>query len=115
MISDKIYGKGAFYVERSKTMKGINLCVECANYNFKKHKCTISKDYGYVADSFYKDCPRPDVEKVKRGSWVDAYISGVHHYRCTSCGEYTEAIWHSNFDYNFCPNCGAKMDGEKEK
>lgn len=92
-------------------MKGINLCVECANYNFKKHKCTISKDYGYVADSFYKDCPLPDVEKVKRGSWVDAYISGVHHYRCTSCGEYTEAIWHSNFDYNFCPNCGAKMDG----
>lgn len=32
------------------------------------------------------------------------------HYRCTACGEYIEATWMANFDYHFCPNCGAQMD-----
>lgn len=57
-----------------------------------------------------KDQPMVELAEVKHGKWTDAYISGVHHYRCTNCGEYIEAIWTANFDYNFCPNCGAKMD-----
>lgn len=56
-----------------------------------------------------------DVTEVKHGGWVDAYISGVHHYRCTNCGEYIEAIWTANFDYSYCPNCGALMNGGKEE
>lgn len=48
---------------------------------------------------------------VVQGKWINAYIGGVHHYRCSECGEYTEAVWHANFVYNFCPNCGARMDG----
>lgn len=54
--------------------------------------------------------PAADVAPVQRGSWVDADISGVQHYRCTACGEYIEATWMANFDYHFCPNCGAQMD-----
>ena len=54
--------------------------------------------------------PAADVAPVQRGSWVDADISGVQHYRCTACGEYIEATWMANFDYRFCPNCGAQMD-----
>lgn len=54
--------------------------------------------------------PAADVALVQRGSWVDADISGVQHYRCTACGEYIEATWMANFDYHFCPNCGAQMD-----
>ncbi len=55
--------------------------------------------------------PTADVAEVKHGKWINAYISGVHHYRCTNCGEYIEATWTSNFDYNYCPNCGADMRG----
>lgn len=53
--------------------------------------------------------PAADVKPVVRGKWINTYIQGVHHYRCTNCGEYIEAIWTANFDYNFCPNCGADM------
>lgn len=56
--------------------------------------------------------PAADVAPVRHGRWIDVYISGQHHYRCSECGEYTEAIWHSNFVYAYCPNCGAKMDLE---
>ena len=56
--------------------------------------------------------PAADVAPVRHGRWINAYIRGQHHYRCSGCGEYTEATWHSNFVYNYCPNCGAKMDLE---
>ena len=52
------------------------------------------------------------VAPVRHGKWINAYISGVHHLRCSECGEYTEATWHASFDYKYCPNCGAKMDAD---
>lgn len=43
-------------------MKGIKLCGECGNYNWKKHKCKIGCDDDSNAQaSFYGDCPLPDV------------------------------------------------------
>lgn len=59
--------------------------------------------------SVIAEIPAADVKPVAKGKWINAYIQGVHHYRCTNCGEYIEAIWTANFDYNFCPNCGADM------
>jgi len=59
--------------------------------------------------NFVRNLPTADVKPVIRGKWINTYIQGVHHYRCTNCGEYIEAIWMANFDYNFCPNCGADM------
>lgn len=52
-----------------------------------------------------------NVAPVRHGKWIDASISGVAHYRCTECGEYIEAVWTANFNYHYCPNCGARMDG----
>lgn len=49
-------------------------------------------------------------EPIKRGKWINAYIRDVHYLKCSECGEYTESIWHANFDYKYCPNCGAKME-----
>jgi len=61
--------------------------------------------------NFVRNLPTADVKPVIRGKWINTYIQGIHHYRCTNCGEYIEAIWTANFDYNFCPNCGADMRG----
>lgn len=55
--------------------------------------------------------PTAEVEPVRHGKWIGASISGIDHYRCTECGEYIESVWTSNFDYRYCPNCGARMDG----
>lgn len=67
--------------------------------------------YSELIHMLIRNQPTADVVEVKHGKWTDAYISGVHHYRCTNCGEYIEAIWTANFDYNYCPNCGARMNG----
>ena len=43
-------------------MKGIKLCGECANYDWKKHKCKIGcNDDSNAQAPFYGDCPLPDV------------------------------------------------------
>lgn len=43
-------------------MKGIKLCGECGNYDYKKHRCRIGcKDDSDAQASFYCDCPLPDV------------------------------------------------------
>ena len=48
-------------------MKGIKLCAECADYDKKKHRCrrgAIREDD--VQNTFYDDCPLPDVMHVVR-------------------------------------------------
>lgn len=43
-------------------MKGIKLCGECGNYDWKKHKCKIGcNDDSNAQAPFYGDCPLPDV------------------------------------------------------
>lgn len=51
---------------------------------------------------------------IQRGKWANSYSSGTHLYRCTECGEYIEAIWTGGYDFKYCPNCGARMDGGVE-
>ena len=51
-----------------------------------------------------------EVEPVVRGEWEKRELNFGVFYRCSICGETI-----SGFPmYKFCPNCGAKMDGEKE-
>lgn len=73
-----------------------------------------------------KKAPTADVVEVRHGEWVvDAYNGdeivrtpyAVHEHNepyCSLCGSY--ALLDGKEDYvpsNFCPRCGAKMDGER--
>lgn len=69
-----------------------------------------AKDFAQLTD----DIPTADVAEVKHGKWANAYSSGTNLYRCTECGEYIEAIWTGGYDFKYCPNCGAKMEGDTE-
>ena len=87
-----------------------------------------NKEYGITAVSFalervksyIQKLPAADVQEVKHGHWI-AEIRGLYHginllddknfkglsmYSCSKCGE--KVI----FKGNYCPNCGAKMDGK---
>jgi hypothetical protein len=89
----------------------------------KSHKCTRS--YKIEPDSkkgedihFFVDCPLPDVQPVKHGRWIDIYeYCKVHDLRPSGLEVY---YWCSKCDKaekktsDFCPNCGARMDGDKE-
>ena len=61
------------------------------------------------------DAPAADVAPVRHGRWIDAYpdiepnpmfMYGI----CSECG-FEQGI--SKY-LNYCPNCGAKMDGATE-
>ena len=60
------------------------------------------------------DCIRyidaADVAPVRHGRWIPAVHVGDCCYRCSECQFLRDAYL---LDIgNYCPNCGAKMDGE---
>ncbi len=59
--------------------------------------------------------PAADVAPAVHGRWDDSgrytFPSGSTAVRCTNCGcALTESEYHLN-NWNYCPVCGAKMDG----
>ena len=83
-------------------------------------------EWGFSRDTVERavtNAPTIEAEPVRHGEWVDRYGNKYanHLYECSVCGE--KALW--RFEVNalgneievqdlsdFCPNCGAKMDGE---
>ena len=59
-----------------------------------------------------EDVPTLDYAPVRHGEWIK--IPGSDK-TCSKCGEEYPTIDHRGFllTDNFCPNCGAKMDGGK--
>ena len=53
--------------------------------------------------------PTADVAPVVHGRWIekDKYTFGVM-YDCSICGD---RILDNGHSWNYCPNCGAKMNG----
>jgi hypothetical protein len=61
------------------------------------------------------EIPAADVAPVVHGRWDDSgrytFPSGATAVRCTNCGcALTESEYRLN-NWNYCPVCGAKMDG----
>ena len=61
-----------------------------------------------VIEAILEDAPPVDVKPVRHGRWVKR-TGGALGYDCTVCGK-SEVSNH--FDY--CPNCGARMDDEED-
>ena len=82
-------------------------CYNCRN--FKDMKC----DYCGTADYIYmiEDMPAADVAPVRHGRWEEA--SDGDGIVCPFCRtDFCTIIYDTEY-FNYCPNCGAKMD-EKE-
>lgn len=59
-----------------------------------------------------ESAPTIDAEPVRHGHWKkEPFLMGTT-YRCNLCGE-NYGMPHGIFD--FCPNCGAKMDEEDKE
>ena len=89
--------------------KMIERCIECAHYSQKSHKCMVceSKETD-PRDPFFDDCPLPDAEPVRHGTWEE-YPNSAYR-RCTSCKKEFEKAKFSIVAPR-CPICGAIMDG----
>ena len=85
-------------------------------YNVYKGKLTAgapnTENALYKASSIYAvidNAPSADVAQVRHGRWE---WDTEDIYRCSNCAEKShvkEVMGHPEWD--FCPNCGAKMDG----
>ena len=56
-----------------------------------------------------KHMPTADVQPVKHGRWIDNGICDSMLSACSICGYSCGA-----YSFNYCPNCGARMDGESK-
>ena len=63
----------------------------------------------YDAEKAIKDVPAADVVQVRHGKWT--HKPDVYGFvYCSEC----DYELHAN-STSFCPNCGAKMDGERKE
>ena len=84
------------YIDRGKAFDVLT--------EYYHHKTLIQKESLKEALS---RVPTADVAEVKRGRWKG---EGLGDYRCSLCGSIT-----THTRTNFCPNCGANMDGRKDE
>lgn len=55
--------------------------------------------------------PTADVEPVRHARWIPEENSDVY-FTCSYCGCEICTSWgYSDLEWNFCPECGYKMDG----
>ena len=64
------------------------------------------------------EAPPADVAEVKHGEWISASPCGYYDFYCSCCKEFAITYEDSNYREryhltDYCPFCGAKMDGGK--
>lgn len=57
-----------------------------------------------------EDASDIEVMEVRHGQWINNGDEYVPDIKCGLCGQ-RKPILLGNFSFNYCPNCGAKMDG----
>lgn len=81
-------------------------------------------DLGRVIEENIERFPAADVAPVVHGKWIgtwgDGYIEDeegnpqivYEEFECSNCGQ--EHLADGEPEWDYCPNCGARMDGEEE-
>jgi hypothetical protein len=65
----------------------------------------------YRAIKIIRDMPAVGVQPVKSGHWENT--NTPNHLRCSKCEIIHFIAQYPHGEINFCPNCGARMDGEQ--
>lgn len=81
-------------------------------YEHHLEMCNFSAD-GAVYDclEILDEAPTVDAEPVVHGHWIDDGVWDV----CSVCGRaFLKVHLNGNPTFNYCPNCGAKMNEEDE-
>ena len=97
----------AEYIEKEALMRRIKEihCAECDNYHgVRCRACWVDDTLDYIDSE-----TAADVTQVRHGWWIKYQIPPI--ICCSNCDWATD-VEEKNFQY--CPNCGAKMDGGAE-
>ena len=101
----------AEYIEREEWMRRIKEihCAECDSYHgVRCRACWIDDTLDYIDSE-----PAADVAPVRHGRWIlEREPDGKPYcFHCSVCDDDFHYIG-ITVAYDYCPNCGAKMDGE---
>ena len=106
----------AEYIEREALMRNfcgydLTKCVKYGNENAEQQHDSYSTMMMYEIAYEIEDAPAADVAPVVHGRWSKFYKSGnmVEEGFVSSCCD----MWNERRS-NFCPNCGARMDGDEK-
>ena len=90
------------------TEKEIKSCSDCIHYD----ACYKIEHYGQSPETTALLCElyidKNDVAPVKHGHWVKEKPDVLIHWHCSVC---KNCYYLEEPNANYCPNCGAKMDG----
>ena len=100
----------AEYIEREALIRRITEihCAECDSYNgVRCRACWVDDTLDYIDSE-----PAADVAEVVHGRWIHTDLA-AHWLGKDECSEctYHEKDRSDLSHFNYCPNCGAKMDG----
>ena len=92
----------AEYIEREALMKELSESLEPFNT-------------GSVFRTIRKQ-PAADVAPVVHGRWIGRPLCGNDNCRCSECGSWynIHVNLRGEITQKYCPNCGARMDGDRE-
>ena len=80
--------------------------------SYKKKCCKCAEEHRQLAE-WLKELKQLREQESKTGHWIslDDFRGKYNEngFMCSECGE------HSDFEENFCPNCGTKMKESKEE
>lgn len=70
-------------------------------------------EYDFVLWHDVMECinkvPEVDAEPIRHGHWI---LQANGHGMCSTCGIFVNLL--NGMTWEYCPNCGAKMDEERE-
>lgn len=81
---------------------------------YEKGITGILGDNSSIAD-IINEQPTADVQEVKRGKWLKLGNDPIDNKQwiCSECKGLTETAYYcGHCYYNYCPNCGASLDGD---
>lgn len=84
------------YIDRGALLEDIDAAMENGGVGF-----VIAR----TLRRYVKRQPTANVDTVRHGWWKDPAV-GVYGCLCSVCKKQSDNC------FNYCPNCGAKMDGE---
>lgn len=109
----------AEYIERATVIKALK-----DNVTEMEHHIYFGSNLGVPDDEIediVNEIPSADVEPVKHGRWQE--VGGTpkgQMFHCSICHKVAyfpqptrDKTWKKQCPYTYCPNCGAKMDGEE--
>lgn len=105
----------AEYIKREATIKAI-LDSRNRYYNSASNQYLVGRCDGLdIAAGLLRVAPAADVAPVVHGRWIHSRYEDCSEQfelvKCSQCNHEAYAMAIYVHDGNYCPNCGAKMDG----